>query len=208
MCCARKALVRARASAAGLGVVVSRAVIVAEGMAGGIEMIDALRIGAAQMRSTSLSGMALVVLAEMQHGRARRRLGQLLGNAAAVVADRGTQRHFAGRGPGQRAAPAEADDRDPADVAGHRRGGGDIQHRLGGVDLLAIAQRLLASPAANSPAPDCARDAIEQRRRHRQVALGRIAVGHAAGYGRQAEDLLHDDHRAARPCRRAWRYRC
>jgi len=148
-----------------------------------------------------------ILVAEMRHRRHRGLARRLAADrhAAAVVGDRRRQAaYFLGRAPDQEAAPAIADD---ADLAGP----GDVVD--GSLDVLQHSRRrqrldrgLEARPTGHVVGGiaelDVALDAVERRRRDREVAGRRIAVGDSADVRVDAEDLLQHDDRAPRLFRR------
>src|SRR5690606_36071333 len=98
---------------------------------------------------------------------------------------------------GERAAPAIADDGDLAVPPGLVDRDLYVEERLVELDLGAEVAPLRDVLGAVAEL-DSLLQAVEERRRHDVVALAREAVGDGADVAIDAEDLLKNDHRAAR----------
>jgi hypothetical protein len=187
----------------GTGRVVRAALVAVEAVASGIEVHrGAAGMGALQ-RLDALHRDVRVLFAEVAEHRAPGCDGGAVGHATAVVRHRGRQAFELARSqPGEQAAPAIADDAHPARVLDVRERRTQVEQRL--VVRAGRLERAASLDVGSRIAEFDARlDAVEQGRRDRQITLGGIVVGHRADVRVQAEDLLHDDHRAAsRPGRR------
>src|SRR5918999_5005146 len=101
---------RALAGEAGALGMVRGALVAVEAVPGGVDVGGELRVRRLHLLD-AIQRDRLVVLAEVEHDRAGRPLVRHAWHAAAVVADGGGEGAGArGGGPGERAAPAVADD--------------------------------------------------------------------------------------------------
>src|ERR1043166_4055405 len=138
-----------------------------------------------------------IALAKMTHDGTLRLFLARVGNAAAVIRHRaGKAGQSRGAHPGDVSAPAITDDADATSLRHGVAPRGHVQKReLGGRLGLELAS--LCSIRRRVPDLEIALIAIEQRRRDGDVAVLREAVADAAHMAVHAEDLLHDDDRAA-----------
>ena len=115
----------------------------------------------------------VVLLPEMQHGRRQRPQVFHAEDAPAVIADRRGETRYAGRGaPGEGAPHAEAGDADLASGGRRGNGRGDVLHR-GFANELARQLHSARDPGLIVTEFDARLDAIEDRRRDREIAFGR-----------------------------------
>ena len=138
----------------------------------------------------------LVLVAEVAHQRHFRRHVRVVEDAAAVVGHgAGEARYLVRRHPGDKAAPAIADDADLAGFGRFFRRGLRVFHRHVGRDLAADLApfRDVVGRVAEI---DVLLHAVKHRRRDGDVAVAREAVGDALDVAVHAEDLL-DHHDAA-----------
>ena len=153
------------------------------------------------MVSTSVSGMPASFSPKCSCvGTLRLVVGEA-DDGAAVIADRGRQaRQFGRRGIGDAAAEAEADDADRPDTLDRiDRGLGVAQHRrpVGIGDEFARVGDFVRRIAAL----EIRLDAVEDRRRDRDIACARETVADRADVVIDAKDLLdHHDGRLGRAC--------
>src|SRR5262245_34718279 len=176
--------------------VVAATLVAMEAVAGILVHVD-VAVGALLLDGLHVAHRdALILVAEMELRRDPRLLVREGDDATAVIADRGVQAiETAGGQERDGTAHAEADDADRSDALERRdRRGGVAQHgvpvRVG--DELARLLDLLGRIAGL----EVAHLAVEQRRRHGDVAFGREAVAHAADVMIDAENFLDDHHPA------------
>src|ERR1051325_888279 len=178
------------------GLVVAAALVAAEAVAGALVDVDVAIRPLLLDRVDVGHRDRLVLVAEMQLRRHPRLEVDVLGDLAAVVADRrGEPVELAGRQERDRAAHAVSDDADLAgtlDVADRRR---DIEQQLAPVDLRNERARM-RDLVGRVAAFEIGLDAIEHGGRRRGVADRREAIAHGADVVVHAEDLL-DHHQAA-----------
>src|SRR5262249_5996244 len=186
----------------GARLVIRRALVAVEAVAGRVHVLSQLRRVLLHLLPVLL-GNRCVRLAPVEDHRALRSLRRGFGNAATVIRDRGGDTVDPRRGePRHGAAEAVADDADlEAGLLGFLDGGAHVLHGVVDGELAAhrapaLDVRLLITRL------EAALDAVEQRGRDREVTLLGEAIGHALDVVIDAEDLLNDDQRAPRLARR------
>jgi hypothetical protein len=140
-----------------------------------------------------------VVGAEVDHDRAGGFFGGDVADAAGVIGDAAAGLHpeifpAGGGEPGDEAAVAEADDAAvfSGELFGMLEGGGDVKEGEIGLELGVEGEGLL-HVVGGVRELEVALDAVEERGRDAEEALGGILVCDGADVGVDAEDLLHDD---------------